>query len=136
MSSPQLQLSVLDPRFWQLDREDRDATIQYYVDTPAEDVTPLRSLEAAVMAWQDVGRLALACEKIAGVVMQLATERQPQPSAPHRRRGRPPHALTVRAHPERGYLTVLGKRMTYDQAQQLGSLIVQALNGTEGAPDE
>jgi hypothetical protein len=136
MSNPNLQLSVLDPRYWQLDRDDRDATIQYYIATPAEEVTPMRSLEAAVMAWQDVERLALAVEKLAGVVAQIATERQPQPSVPPRRRGRPPNALTVRAHPERRYMTVLGKRMTYEQAQHLGSLIFQALNETEGTQDE
>jgi hypothetical protein len=37
----------------------------------------MRSLEASVMAWQDVGRLALAVEKVAGVVAHMATERQP-----------------------------------------------------------
>jgi hypothetical protein len=128
MSDSSQSYSIHEPEFWQLDRQDRDETIALYVQTAPEFVSADRAFEAAIMAWQDVGRLALVVEK-------LALERAPQPSSPARPRGRPKQPPTVRANSERGYLTVMGKRMTYEEAQQLGSLIFQALSG-EGAQNE
>jgi hypothetical protein len=124
---------VTDPAYWELDRRDRDALIHQIADTPPDDVNAERSLEASILALQDVGRLADVVALVAFQVGKLTVrlEQLEQYHNGHKPRTRRPR-LTVRADPEQGVVYFQGKR-TPASARALGNQLLIAADMAEGA---
>ena len=127
MSLQDVQRSIHVPENWDLDDAHAHAVFEPYEQLPPDQRRdPQNAYELGLRVAEELARLRL-------VVKALALERAPQPSAPPRPRGRPPiNLLSVRAHPERATVTAFGRRLSAEQARELGALLVQAANELDG----
>lgn len=127
-----LQRSIHDPRYWELDEADAQAMFASYTQLQLDDLRLEYAFGLALLVAQELSRLRL-------VAKALALERAPAaPVVPPRPQGRPrqPQRLTVRANPERATVTVFGARLSAARARELGRRLVQAAGEIDGDVSE